>query len=175
MSTKAGSHIRILYTTISTTLGPLGIALAPKGLCAIQLKGEMPTMKRDLERRFPGAELVRDDEGMASAAAVVRGWIDGSEPVAPPPLDLRGTPFQRRVWRAIARIPRGQTISYAELARQAGNPRAIRAAAQACGANPVPLLVPCHRVIAKDGSLGGFGGGLDMKRKLLAREGMDIR
>jgi O-6-methylguanine DNA methyltransferase len=81
-----------------------------------------------------------------------------------------GTPFQRKVWRVLLKIPRGQTRSYAWVARQIGRPKAVRAVANACGANPVPILVPCHRVIASDGSLGGFGGGLALKKKLLALE-----
>lgn len=82
-----------------------------------------------------------------------------------------GTPFQQKVWRALLKIPRGQTRSYAWVAKQIGQPKAVRAVANACGANPVPVLVPCHRVIASDGTLGGFGGGLAMKRRLLALEG----
>jgi AraC family transcriptional regulator of adaptative response/methylated-DNA-[protein]-cysteine methyltransferase len=171
---KSGLENRILYTKIDTALGPLGIAQSPKGLCAIRLDGKEVALKKELARRFPGAELVRDDAGLASTRALVSRWLAGSEPGPLPPLDLGGTDFQRRVWRAIARIPRGEVISYTELARRAGNPRAVRAAAQACGANPVPLLVPCHRVVRNDGSLGGFGGGLPMKRKLLSREGVDL-
>lgn len=168
------SPIRILYTKIDTAIGPLGVAQSPKGLCAIRLDGKEAALKEELARRFPGAELVRDAAAMGETSALVTRWLAGTDPGPPPPLDLGGTDFQRRVWRAIAGIPRGQVISYTELARRAGNPRAVRAAAQACGANPVPLLVPCHRVVRSDGSLGGFGGGLPMKRQLLAREGIRV-
>ena len=88
---------------------------------------------------------------------------------------IGGTPFQRRVWRAISSIPWGETRSYAWLARRAGSPRAYRAAAQACGANPLPPLIPCHRVIASDGTIGGFSGGLTLKRKLLMLEGISVK
>ncbi|MFH1830208.1 MAG: methylated-DNA--[protein]-cysteine S-methyltransferase [Pseudomonadota bacterium] len=88
-------------------------------------------------------------------------------------LDLYGTPFQRRVWKAIAKIPWGETRSYSWLAAQAGNSKAVRAAANACGANPVPIIIPCHRVIASDGSIGGFSGGIDLKRRLLKLEGVE--
>ena len=88
---------------------------------------------------------------------------------------IGGTPFQRRVWKAIASIPWGETRSYAWLARKAGSPRAYRAAAQACGANPLPRIIPCHRVIASDGTLGGFSGGLSLKRKLLMLEGISVK
>ncbi|NGP53505.1 methylated-DNA--[protein]-cysteine S-methyltransferase [Thioalkalivibrio sp. XN8] len=163
-----------MYTQIHTAIGPLGVARSEKGLCAIRLDGNAAALKQELARRFPGAELVRDQAGLAGMAALVTRWLAEPAPGPLPPLDLGGTDFQRRVWRAIARVPRGEVISYTELARRAGNPRAVRAAAQACGANPVPLLVPCHRVVRSDGSLGGFGGGLPMKRKLLSREGVDI-
>lgn len=169
-----GTATRILYTRIPTTIGPLGIARSPRGLCAVRLDGKEAALKQELARRYPGAELVRDDARLADATALITRWLAGPDPGPLPPLDLGGTAFQRRVWKAIAGIPRGQVISYTELARRAGNPRAVRAAAQACGANPVPLLVPCHRVVRNDGSLGGFGGGLPLKRKLLAREGVDL-
>jgi AraC family transcriptional regulator of adaptative response/methylated-DNA-[protein]-cysteine methyltransferase len=165
---------RILYTKAATALGNLGIAVSPKGICAIHFKWDEAALKRDLARRFPGAELVRDAAGTAQAVAALQAWIEQPQAAPRPRLDLVGTEFQRCVWQAISRIPVGKVISYAELARGAGRPRAIRAAAQACGANPVPLLVPCHRVVASDGSLGGFGGGLPLKRKLLAREGLDF-
>ena len=174
MTARAQASNRILYTQIATSIGPLGIAQSPRGLCAIRLDGRMTALKHDLARRFPGAELVRDDAATAEAAASVRRWVEAGKVDPRPRCDLVGTSFQRRVWQAIARIPRGQVISYGELARRAGNARAVRAAAGACGANPVPLLIPCHRVIRSDGSLGGFGGGLAMKRKLLAREGVEI-
>lgn len=174
MMAKTASGIRILYTKAATALGTHGIAVSPKGICAIHFRWDEVALKRDLGRRFPAAELLRDDTGTAAAVAALQAWIDQPHTAPRVPLDLVGTEFQRRVWQAIARIPAGKVISYAELARGAGRPRAIRAAAQACGANPVPLLVPCHRVVASDGGLGGFGGGLPLKRKLLAREGLDF-
>ena len=174
MTRKARPGTRILYTRTATTLGTHGFAVSPKGICAIQFRWDEAALKRDLQRRSPGAELVRDAAGTADAVAALQAWIDQPHAAARVPLDLVGTEFQRRVWQAIAGIPAGKVISYAELARSAGRPRAIRAAAQACGANPVPLLVPCHRVVASDGGLGGFGGGLPLKRKLLAREGLDF-
>ncbi len=174
MTARARPKIRILYTKAATSLGTHGIAVSPKGICVIHFKWDEAALQRELGRRFPGAELVRDDAGTADAVAALRAWVEQPNAAPASRLDLVGTDFQRRVWQAIAKIPAGQVISYAELARRAGRPRAIRAAAQACGANPVPLLVPCHRVVASDGGLGGFGGGLPMKRKLLAREGLDF-
>jgi len=171
---KTRSANRILYTKADTRLGMHGIAVSPQGICAIHFKWDEAALQHDLGRRFPGAELVRDAAGTKAAVAALQAWVERPSAAAMPRLDLVGTEFQRRVWQAIAKIPAGQVISYAELARRAGRPRAIRAAAQACGANPVPLLVPCHRVVASDGGLGGFGGGLPLKRKLLAREGLPV-
>jgi len=103
-------------------------------------------------------------------APELEAYLTG-QPVCFPVKLSTGTPFQRKVWRALLKIPRGETRSYAWVARQIGQPNAVRAVANACGANPAPILVPCHRVIASDGSLGGYGGGLAMKRRLLKLEG----
>ena len=107
----------------------------------------------------------------AAKQALSRYFDAGATDFADLPLDLRGTPFQLRVWQELRQIPRGRAISYKELARRAGSPRASRAVGQANGRNPVPIIVPCHRVIAADGSLGGYSSGLDRKRWLLRHEG----
>ena len=104
--------------------------------------------------------------------AAVKNILAGRAPKRFPPLDLAGTKFQKQVWNALRKIPAGRTKSYGEIARAIGRPRAVRAVGGACGANPVPLLVPCHRVLAADKKLGGFSGGLDWKRRLLVREGV---
>ena len=115
----------------------------------------------------------------------IRGWhritvsavlriLSGRLPETLPPLDLKGTPFQKAVWQALQDIPLGQTRSYGEIARVIGRPKATRAVGGACGANPIPLLVPCHRVLAANGKIGGFSGGLDWKRRLLACEGVRV-
>jgi O-6-methylguanine DNA methyltransferase len=129
------------------------------------------------ERTSAGAEAVSNSDvmgwheaTMAALAAILRGTL----PDEIPPLDLSDhTPFRRRVWREMQRIPLGQTVSYAELARRIGQPNAMRAVGGACGANPIPLIIPCHRVLAAGQRLGGFSGGLDWKRKLLAIEKID--
>jgi AraC family transcriptional regulator of adaptative response/methylated-DNA-[protein]-cysteine methyltransferase len=122
-------------------------------------------------RHWPGATLASDPAETARAlAAVVAGWRGGRETNLP--LLLKGTPFQRRVWRALLEIPRGTTVTYGELARRLKNPRASRAVGQAVGANPLAVLVPCHRVLAANGALGGFAWGPEMKRALLAGEGV---
>lgn len=130
---------------------------------------------------FPSAKTQRESPA-AAPDAVTRRWhattgralldaLAGRKPRALPPLDLSsGTPFQREVWTALGRIPCGETLSYGELAHAIGRPKAVRAVGGACGANPIPVLVPCHRVLAADGRLGGFTAGLDWKRRLLKAE-----
>jgi len=106
--------------------------------------------------------------------AGLKSSLAGRKPKNLPPLDLNGTEFQQKVWNALRKISTGRTKSYGEIARAVGKPKAVRAVGGACGANPIPVLVPCHRVLAAHGKIGGFGGGLDWKRTLLAREGIKI-
>jgi len=153
------------YTTLESPLGTILLAAAGGALAGLYFVGQ---------RYEPevGPDWKRDDDAAPFAAA--RRWLDtyfaGKEPASPPPLSPHGTPFQQRVWREIARIPRGETITYAELASRAGNPAAVRAAGAATGRNPISLIVPCHRVVGSDGSLTGYAGGLERKRRLLALE-----
>ena len=130
---------------------------------------------RELETRlksqFPTATVKREDRKMASLRRTVGRRIAGKELEQKLPLDLYGTPFQIEVWKEMLRIPAGQTVSYSDVARNIGRPKAFRAVAQACGANPVPVVVPCHRVVASNG-LGGYTGGIDRKIALLAVEGV---
>ena len=109
-----------------------------------------------------------------ATAAGLKSFLAGRKPKNLPPLDLAGTEFQQRVWNALRKISLGETKSYGEIARQIGKPKAVRAVGGACGANPIPVLIPCHRVLAANGKLGGFSGGLDWKRKLLKREGINL-
>ena len=111
-----------------------------------------------------------------AATVALKSVLVGRKPKNVPPLDLSGgTPFQQNVWRALQKISRGKTRSYGEIARAIGKPKAVRAVGGACGANPIPIFVPCHRVLAADGKPGGFSAGLNWKRKLLAREGVVLR
>jgi AraC family transcriptional regulator of adaptative response/methylated-DNA-[protein]-cysteine methyltransferase len=133
---------------------------------------------RELEKRlhsyFPTATANRDDRAMAATRRAVERRIEGRDLSEKLPVDLHGTPFQKEVWKEMLRIPAGSTRSYGEVARNIGRPKAFRAVAQACGANPVPVVVPCHRVIASGGKLGGYTGGIDRKIVLLANEGVRV-
>lgn len=129
-------------------------------------------LERQLKSRFPATAAKRDDRGLAEIRRSVESRIRGNSLDENLPLDLYGTPFQVSVWKEMLKIPPGSTRSYAEVARRIGRPRAFRAVAQACGANPVPIVVPCHRVVASGGKLGGYTGGIEKKLALLASEGV---
>ena len=157
----------IHWSVVQTTLGAMLVAATDKGVCRLSFNetGE------DLAARFPKATLI---EGGADFARLLQAVIAAVE--APGtgdhiPIDVRGTAFQEAVWRELRKVPPGETRTYAQIAAAAGNPRAVRAAGSANGANHVSVLIPCHRVIRTDGSLGGYAWGLDIKRELLAREG----
>jgi O-6-methylguanine DNA methyltransferase len=128
-------------------------------------------LERRLKSSFPSATILRNDHRMSAMRRSVERRIQGKDLADDLPLDLHGTPFQLEVWREMLRIPAGRTRSYGEVARNIGRPKAFRAVAQACGANPVPVVVPCHRVVASNG-LGGYTGGIDRKIALLNAEGV---
>ncbi|WP_407925149.1 bifunctional DNA-binding transcriptional regulator/O6-methylguanine-DNA methyltransferase Ada [Croceibacterium soli] len=163
---RGGEGVTINWAVVSTSLGPMLVAATEKGVCRVSFgRG-----REELERLFPKAELV---EGGAEFSALVERVIAAVEDPASGrgiPVDVRGTAFQERVWQELRRIPPGETRSYAEIAAAVGSPGAVRAAGSANGANHVAVLIPCHRVVRSDGSLGGYAYGLDIKRELLERE-----
>ncbi len=149
-------------------LGPMLIATTAQGVCALLLGDEATAS--GLQARFPQARLTEDRKRLAPLLQSVRDWLARPAGSLELPLDLQGTPFQRRVWLALQQVPAGATISYADLARRLRLPTAARAVAGACARNPVALAVPCHRVVRSDGGLAGYRWGVELKRKLLARE-----
>lgn len=162
--------MEITYTTTDCRLGRLLVASSEKGLCMVSIGKNDTDLERKIHDQFPNEAVKRDDRGMKILTADVKGRIEGKG--LDLPLDLRGTPFQMDVWKEMLRIPAGTTRSYGDVAKRIGKPKAFRAVAQACGANPVPVVVPCHRVVAAGGALGGFGLGLDRKISLLGSEGV---
>ena len=157
----------IRWTVAETTLGPLLVAATGKGVCRVAFGED----EADLARRFPHASLVRGgDELDRLAGAVVAAVEQPAKAVEKIPLDVRGTAFQEAVWRELRRIPPGETRTYAQLAAAAGHPRAVRAAGTANGANPVAVIVPCHRVVRSNGTPGGYAWGAARKQELLRRE-----
>lgn len=163
-----GSCIR--FAVAQCSLGALLVAASAKGVCSILLGDDPAALVRELQDRFGEAELVGADSQFERWVAQVVGFVEAPRIGLDLPLDLRGTAFQRRVWQALRRIPAGETVSYAELARRIGAPRAARAVAGACASNAVAIAVPCHRVVRTDGSLSGYRWGVARKRALLDRE-----
>jgi AraC family transcriptional regulator, regulatory protein of adaptative response / methylated-DNA-[protein]-cysteine methyltransferase len=171
-----GMGASIRYTTTATPLGRLLVATTTRGICAVTLGDDDAALERRLAEEFPQAARERVDAGREEwlDAVIARiaselGWSDAAAP-AMPPLDIAATAFQWRVWDALTRIPAGETRSYRALAAELGAPRAARAIGNACGNNRLALIVPCHRVVREDGSLGGWRWGVERKRELLARE-----
>lgn len=157
----------IRWTVAGTTLGPLLVAATGRGLCRVAFEENVD----GLAQRYPQMAVVRDDDALTSLAAQVVALVDGPAAAAHDlPLDVRGTAFQEAVWAALRAIPPGETRTYAELAAAAGAPRAVRAAGAACGANPLAVVVPCHRVLRTGGAPGGYAWGVERKRALLERE-----
>jgi len=151
-------------------LGSILVAASERGMCAILLGDAPDTLVRDLQDRFPKAELIGGDASFESWMAAVIGFVADPSAGLDLPLDIRGTAFQQRVWQALQKIPPGTTVSYQELASRLGQPCGSRAVGQACAANSLAVAIPCHRVISTDGSLSGYRWGLARKAKLLQRE-----
>ncbi|MHC8299651.1 methylated-DNA--[protein]-cysteine S-methyltransferase [Pseudomonas sp. ZS1P83] len=162
------SSIRFISGT--SGLGILLLAFSAEGLCALLLGDHLATLEHDLARRFPGKQTPQRDEGLMPVLEQTLRHLEDPRSALDLPLDLTGSVFQRRVWDALRQIPVGETASYQDIARQLGQPMAFRAVANACGANPLAVIVPCHRVRRQDGSLGGYRWGLERKRQLLERE-----
>lgn len=166
---------RVAVGTIDTSWGCFGAAFSEVGLGRLTFPGE-PT-ERCVEwvwRWMPQAVMSGDDPRLADLETQLGEYLAGERRVFDVPLDPRGTPFQIAVWRELLNIPHGQTRSYQDVAVAIGRPTAVRAVGAANGSNPIPIIIPCHRVIGRDGSLTGYGGGLPMKERLLCLEGVRL-
>jgi AraC family transcriptional regulator, regulatory protein of adaptative response / methylated-DNA-[protein]-cysteine methyltransferase len=170
---KGAAGVVIRYATADSPLGRMLVAATDKGICAIAFGEDDTEVEDTLRDRFPKAELIAEDAKsgwLADAVAFVTSQMSEHPLAATFPLDVRATAFQQRVWKALQDIPRGETRTYSGLAAELGAPSATRAVANACGVNPVAVIVPCHRVVGKDGSLTGYRWGVERKRKLLEAE-----
>jgi AraC family transcriptional regulator of adaptative response/methylated-DNA-[protein]-cysteine methyltransferase len=167
---RKGEGVEIRWTVVSTELGKLLIATTQRGVCAVRFGESEATLLRELKRDFHAAAMQRDDQALAPVASQVEQMVRGSAGPRNIPLDIQGTAFQQLVWDALRRIPPGETRSYADVAKTIGRPKAVRAVANACASNPVALVVPCHRVVQKNGSLAGYRWGVKRKAALLAKE-----
>ncbi len=165
-----GVNAKIRFATAHCSLGRVLVARSDRGVCAISLGPDIDTLRRELQGRFPKATLIGGDADFERWVAEVVSLVDAPAVGLRLPLDIRGTAFQRRVWRALQRIPVGTTATYGDIARRIGAPQAVRAVAQACAANPLAVAIPCHRVVRRDGTLAGYRWGVSRKRALLARE-----
>ncbi|MGN6109419.1 MAG: bifunctional DNA-binding transcriptional regulator/O6-methylguanine-DNA methyltransferase Ada [Kofleriaceae bacterium] len=165
-----GAGVAIRFALGQCSLGSILVAASDIGVCMILLGDDPEALAQDLQDRFPSAELVGGDPEFERWVATVVGCVEAPHLGLDLPLDIRGTAFQQRVWRALSEIPAGATASYAEIANKIGAPSAVRAVAQACAANALAVAIPCHRVIRRDGDLSGYRWGVERKRALIARE-----
>jgi AraC family transcriptional regulator, regulatory protein of adaptative response / methylated-DNA-[protein]-cysteine methyltransferase len=165
-----GANEEIKFAVGQTSLGAILVASSTKGVAAILLGDDADELVRDLQDRFPSARLIGADRGYEALVAQVVGFVEQPAKGLSLPLDIRGTAFQQRVWRALKQIPVGATVCYADIARRIGAPKAVRAVASAIAANNVAVAIPCHRVIRNDGSLSGYAWGVERKRELIRRE-----
>jgi AraC family transcriptional regulator of adaptative response/methylated-DNA-[protein]-cysteine methyltransferase len=163
-----GKGQTIAYCSFASPLGTVLIAATGKGLCSVKIGDRAAALEKELREEFADASLEQKD--LKDLKAKILSFLGGEASLARVPLDIRGTVFQRRVWDALRRIPRGETRTYAEIAREVGAPAAVRAVGSACGSNPVALAVPCHRAVRTDGGLGGYAWGLQRKKRLLELE-----
>jgi AraC family transcriptional regulator of adaptative response/methylated-DNA-[protein]-cysteine methyltransferase len=167
---RGGDTARIRFALGECSLGAVLVAQSDQGICAITLGDEPDALLRDLQDRFPRAELIGADRDFESTVAQVVALVESPERGLDLPLDIRGTAFQQRVWQALRAIPAGTTATYTTIAQALGEPKAVRAVAGACAANALAVAIPCHRVVRTDGSLSGYRWGVARKRELLRRE-----
>jgi AraC family transcriptional regulator, regulatory protein of adaptative response / methylated-DNA-[protein]-cysteine methyltransferase len=165
-----GRGAEIAYTIVNSPFGRMLVAVTERGICALSIHQPDETQERELHRDFRNASIRRDDAAAGPAAQAALRYLRGEAPRCEVALDVRATPFQLRVWEELCAIPRGATRSYGEIAARIGRPSAARAVGHAVGANPVSILIPCHRACGSDGSLTGYRWGLEVKEKLLAFE-----
>lgn len=167
---KGGANEEIRFAVGETSMGSILVASSHKGVAAILLGDDPDELVRDLQDRFPKAQLIGADRNYEKLVASVVGFVEMPQLGLDLPLDVRGTAFQQRVWQVLREIPVGSTVSYAEIARRIGAPKAVRAVAAACAKNNLAVAIPCHRVVKNDGALSGYAWGIDRKRELLKRE-----
>jgi AraC family transcriptional regulator of adaptative response/methylated-DNA-[protein]-cysteine methyltransferase len=165
-----GANEEIKFAVGQTSLGAILVASSKKGVASILLGDDPNELVRNLQDRFPKANLVGADRNYEALVARVVGFVEAARIGLDLPLDVRCTAFEQRVWRALKEIPAGETASYTEIARRIGSPKAARAVAAACAANNLASAIPCHSVVRNDGTLSGYAWGAERKRELLNRE-----
>lgn len=167
---RGGRGINISYTIAASPLGQLLVAVTDRGVCAVRMGDTEAELEKDLSAEFPAATIRRDDSALREPVRKILNHLANKEPQLDLPLDIRSTAFQRQVWEKLRAIPYGRTVSYGEVAKSLGKPGAVRAVGRACATNPVALVIPCHRVVREDKTLGGYRWGLERKQKLIDHE-----
>lgn len=167
---NGAANITIRFAITQTRLGWLVVAVTGKGVCAIEFGDGKAELQKSIQEKFTNARLVEDQQALQPLTQSVTHFIDRPVEALDLPLDIQGTAFQHQVWQALRDIPAGEQRSYSEVAQAIGSPRAVRAVASACANNSVALAIPCHRVVRRDGGLGGYRWGVERKQKLLDRE-----
>lgn len=167
---RGGAGMRIGYSMIASPVGAVLVAATENGVCSVKIGSSEAALAADLRREYPGAEIVAGQKPRAEWIKAVAKHLRGDERSLDLPIDVQATAFQWKVWRALQRIPYGETRAYAEVARSIGKPKAVRAVASACARNPVAIVVPCHRVVPAAGGIGGYRWGTVRKARLLAAE-----
>ncbi len=167
---RGGRGTKIRYTTVASPFDRLLVAVTDRGVCAVRMAGTDAELEQDLRAEFPAATIQREDAALREPVEQILNHLTNKEPRLDLPLDIRATSFQRQVWEKLRAIPYGQTVSYGDVAKALGKPGAVRAVGRACATNPVALVIPCHRVVREDQSLGGYRWGLERKQQLLKHE-----
>jgi len=167
---EGGAGETIRYAVADSPLGRILVATTDRGLCSVLFADSDTEAAVELRERFPQAVIRRDDQQLAEAVKFVLARLGENANAAALPFHVRATAFQQRVWRALTEIPRGETRTYSQIAEAVGSPKSVRAVGAACGANPLALVVPCHRVVGSNGNLTGYRWGTERKRKLLEME-----
>lgn len=167
---KGGAGVNVRFTIVDSPLGRLLVAATDRGVCAVAMGDSDAALERGLAREFPAARIAAERGALSRWTRAILNHLQGRRPRLDLPLDVQATAFQWQVWQALAAIPYGETRSYAEVAAAIGRPRAVRAVARACAANPVAVAVPCHRAVPAAGGVGGYRWGVTRKKLLLARE-----
>jgi AraC family transcriptional regulator of adaptative response/methylated-DNA-[protein]-cysteine methyltransferase len=172
---SGGKEAVLRFAVGQCSLGAILVAASDKGISAILLGDDADQLVRDLQDSYPKAKLIGGDRAFEKTVALAVGLVEKPAAGLELPLDVRGTAFQHRVWRALCAIPAGSTATYAEIAEQIGVPKAVRAVARACATNAHAIAIPCHRVVRTDGNLAGYRWGIERKRALLEREAQKDR
>lgn len=160
----------IEFSVTDTAFAAILVARTEHGVCTLLLGDTVTELVADLQQRVPNAQLVKNDQALAAALKNITDFLAAPLTTFNFPLDIQGSDFQKSVWAVLQTIPVGQTLSYSEIAERLHKPTAVRAVANACGANPLALVIPCHRAVRSDGKLSGYRWGVERKRALLAKE-----